>query len=62
MSNFENDNPWMPWNKVDADDPFKPWNNPMHSDDPFAPWNSPLGDERDYQRYCEEKHIPRRDR
>ena len=41
------------------DDPFQPWNNPMHQDNPFAPhngfdadnpfkpWNSPFGKEKD---------------
>lgn len=41
------------------DDPFAPWNDPMHQDDPFAPhngfdgdnpfkpWNEPFGSERD---------------
>jgi hypothetical protein len=63
MSNFINDNPFMPWNdEPERDDPFKPWNNPMHSDDPFAPWNNPLATERDYDRYCDEKHIRERDR
>lgn len=23
-------------------DPFAPWNNPLHRSDPFAPWNDPL--------------------
>jgi hypothetical protein len=59
---MRNDNPFMPWNDgMDKYDPFKPWNNPMYHDDPFAPWNDPMADERDYERYCEQQHIARRD-
>lgn len=29
-------------NKFDCDNPFEPWNNPMHEDNPFAPWNHPM--------------------
>lgn len=63
MRRFLNDSPFTPWNDpMDRDDPFKPWNDPTHADDPFAPWNSPLADERDYERYCRDHHIPERDR
>ena len=42
--------------------PFKPWNDPMRHDDPFAPWNCPFGEEKDYQKYCDENHIREMDR
>jgi len=39
----ENDNPFEPWNSpMHRDDPFAPWNNPL-KDSPFACWNNPFG-------------------
>lgn len=62
-TNMWNNDPFMPWNDLmERDDPFKPWNDQMYRHDPFAPWNQPLADEKDYQKYCDEQHIPERDR
>lgn len=47
---------------MDRNDPFALWNDPMYRNDPFAPWNTPLADKRDYERWCDEHHIPERDR
>jgi hypothetical protein len=58
-----NTDPFAPWNDpMDRDDFTKPWNDPIHRDDPFAPWNSPIANERDYDRWCDEHHIPERNR
>lgn len=62
MSEFENDNPFMPWNREIEDHWWKPWNNEMHRHDPFTPWNSCLANEKDYEKWCDEHHIPERDR
>ena len=44
MSESKNDNPFEPWNNpMHSDNPFAPWNNPMKKDDPFACWNNPFG-------------------
>jgi hypothetical protein len=60
---MRNSDPFQKWNDVmERDGPFKPWNDVMHRNDPFAPWNNPLGDKRDYEKYCDERHIPKGDR
>lgn len=61
----------MPYNN----DPFQPWNNPMHKDDPFAahngfdsdnpfkPWNNTFGKSEDLNdREAESYGIRRRSR
>ena len=60
---MRNSDPFTPWeDPMDKNDPFKPWNDPQYRDDPFAPWNSPFGNKREYEDFCDEKHIPERDR
>lgn len=60
---FENNDPFRPWNHpMHEDDPFAPWNNPMYEDDPFAPWNSPISSDRDLDDYCKRRGIRREDR
>ena len=50
MKNFENDDPFAPWNEpMTKDNPFAPWNNPMRKDNPFEPWNSPFGKKEDIE-------------
>jgi hypothetical protein len=55
---MRNNDPFTPWNNpMHENDPFEPWNNPMYKDDPFAPWNNPFGNERDLERYKERHNI-----
>lgn len=45
---MKNDDPFQPWNDpMHKDDPFAPHNDPMRADDPFEPWNSPMGRKED---------------
>jgi hypothetical protein len=56
-----NKDPWAPWNDpAEKDDPWKLWNDPWYAVDPFAPWNDPFADNTDYEKYCDEQHIPKR--
>jgi len=51
---YKNDDPFQPWNDpMHKDDPFAPHNDIMRKDDPFAPWNSPFGKVEDLS--CEER-------
>lgn len=62
MSNgqFLDDNPFAPYNNpMHSDDPFALWNNPMKRDDPFACWNNPLGEGR-YKNEVERKYGEKR--
>lgn len=53
MSNkFKNTNPYEPWNGIEKDDPFAPWNDPMKADDPLACWNDKSGIGK-FQNECE---------
>ena len=54
---MKNTDPFAKWNSFERNDPFKPWNDPMHRNDPFAPWNQPFGSVHDYEKYCDEHHI-----
>jgi hypothetical protein len=43
-----NDDPFQPWNDpMHKDDPFAPHNDPMRKDNPFEPWNEPFGKKGD---------------
>jgi hypothetical protein len=43
-----NDDPFAPWNSpMHRDNPFAAHNNPMHEDNPFKPWNEPFGSVND---------------
>jgi hypothetical protein len=44
MSYPKNNDPFSPWNNpMHSDNPFAAHNNPMDRDNPFKPWNSPFG-------------------
>ena len=44
MSYPKNNDPFAPWNNpMHRNDPFAAHNDPMHKDDPFKPWNEPFG-------------------
>ena len=43
-----NDDPFQPWNNpMHRDNPFAAHNDPMYADDPFKPWNDPFGKSED---------------
>ena len=43
-----NNDPFAPWNSpMHESNPFAPHNNPMDRDNPFKPWNSPFGSSND---------------
>lgn len=47
----KNNDPFQPWNDpMHKDDPFAPHNDPMEGDNPFKPWNEPFGDKKDLTR------------